>query len=62
MNIFYLILLIWGPSPETPKGILIQASGQKIIVFTQVAAMLIESYGLNSQIKVNEKYRRDFIE
>lgn len=41
----YVWLLISGPRASTPQGEIIQATGQKIIVYAAIITMLIQSYG-----------------
>jgi len=41
----YLYLLFFGPSPRTPEGLLIQAIGQKIIVYASIISVMIQSLG-----------------
>ena len=38
----YLYLLFWGPSAKTTEGLLIQAIGQKIVVYAQIFCMLVQ--------------------
>lgn len=41
----YLYLLFFGPSYRTPSGLVIQAAGQKIIVYAEIIAMGVFSLG-----------------
>jgi hypothetical membrane protein len=41
----YLWLLFEGPRPDSPAGLAIQATGQKIIVYAALLTVLIQSYG-----------------
>jgi hypothetical protein len=45
--IVYTIISVWvtffGPAPGTPAWVVIQATGQKIIVYVAVLALLVES-------------------
>jgi hypothetical protein len=41
----YLWLLFEGPRPDSPAGLTIQATGQKIIVYAALLTVLIQSYG-----------------
>jgi hypothetical protein len=41
----YVLLLIFGPSPKTAHGLLIQATAQKIIAYTAVLTFFIQSVG-----------------
>ena len=40
----YMVLLEFGPSPETGAGLLIQAMGQKIIVYVSIASIMAQSW------------------
>jgi len=40
----YLILLTYGPSAETPAGLVIQATGQKIIVYVSILSVMAQSW------------------
>ena len=41
----YIWLLFTGPRPDSPEGELIQATGQKLIVYASILCMLVQSYG-----------------
>jgi hypothetical protein len=41
----YIWLLFEGPSASTSTGLIIQATGQKIIVYAAIVSMFIQSYG-----------------
>ena len=41
----YLWLLFGGPHADTPNGVRIQATGQKIVVYAEIICMFIQSYG-----------------
>jgi len=41
----YLGLLFGGPHIDTPEGVRIQATGQKIVVYAEIVCMFIQSYG-----------------
>jgi hypothetical protein len=41
----YLWLLFFGPAPDTPNGLTIQATGQKIVVYTMIVTVFIEAVG-----------------
>jgi hypothetical protein len=41
----YLVLLFSGPEVETTGGLTIQAVGQKIVVYTGIICVVIQSYG-----------------
>jgi hypothetical protein len=37
--------LFGGPHIDTPEGVRIQATGQKIVVYAEIGCMFIQSYG-----------------
>ena len=41
----YLVLLFGGPHIDTPEGVRIQATGQKIVVYAEIGCMFLQSYG-----------------
>ncbi|MBM4456517.1 MAG: hypothetical protein FJ011_01935 [Chloroflexi bacterium] len=41
----YIILLTTGPKASTPQGLLIQATGQKVIAYASVLTVLIQALG-----------------
>jgi hypothetical protein len=41
----YIWLLFYGPSISTPNGLIIQATGQKIVVYAAILSMLAQGYG-----------------
>ncbi len=43
--LIYIILLFFGPSPETSEGLIIQVVGQKIIVYIMAIVYAIQGYG-----------------
>lgn len=47
----YLWVLFFGPKLNTPEGIYIQATSQKIVVYSEVMCMLIQSYGAYKLLK-----------
>ncbi|MEW5718375.1 MAG: DUF998 domain-containing protein, partial [Chloroflexota bacterium] len=47
----YLGLLFGGPSTKTPQGVLIQATGQKIIVYASIVSVLIQSLAARSILR-----------
>lgn len=47
----YLWLLFFGPSAATPQGMVIQAVGQKVIVYATIVVMLIVANGARQQAK-----------
>ncbi len=48
--LLYLGLLFGGPSIQTPQGVLIQATGQKIIVYASIISVLIQAVGARQMI------------
>lgn len=48
--VLYLGLLFAGPSSRTPEGLLIQATGQKIIVYASIISVLIQSLGARQRV------------
>lgn len=43
--ILYFVLLRMGPRSTTPEGLLIQATGQKIIVYASIASIFFQTLG-----------------
>jgi hypothetical protein len=43
--ILYMVLLLSGPSIKTPEGVMIQATGQKAIVYASIISILIQAVG-----------------
>jgi hypothetical protein len=43
--VLYLFLLTAGPAYDSPKGIAIQATGQKVIVYAMIISMFIQASG-----------------
>ena len=41
----YVLLLIAGPAYDSPEGIMVQAIGQKTIVYASVISIFIQAYG-----------------
>jgi hypothetical protein len=41
----YIWLLFEGPSTSTPNGLVIQATGQKIVVYAAIISMFVQAYG-----------------
>lgn len=48
--VLYLGLLFMGPSPRTPEGLLIQATGQKIIVYASIVSVLVQALGARQRV------------
>ncbi len=52
----YLFLLTRGPSSRTLDGLVIQATGQKVIVYASVVSILIQSLGaLRVERRLNDE-------
>jgi hypothetical protein len=49
--LLYLGLLFFGPSTRTSEGVLIQVTGQKIIVYASIVSVLIQSLGARDLAK-----------
>ena len=47
----YVLLINFGPAANTPEGLTIQATGQKIIAYACVASIILESLGAIRFIK-----------
>lgn len=43
--VLYFAFLFWGPRAASPDGLVIQATGQKIIVYASILAILFQSLG-----------------
>lgn len=41
----YLVLLFSGPRPDSAEGLMIQATGQKVIVYAAIVCMGLQGYG-----------------
>jgi hypothetical protein len=54
----YVWLLFEGPSANTPNGLIIQATGQKIIVYAAIISMFIQSYGVWKAIRESPRKER----
>jgi len=50
--LIYLFLMFMGPSRETIEGLIIQATGQKIILYTFAICLFIHGYGAWKQEKM----------
>ena len=44
----YIWLLFFGPSTNTPNGLMIQVTGQKIIAYAAIISVFIQAYGARS--------------
>jgi hypothetical protein len=47
----YVWLLFTGPSTQTPNGLIIQATGQKIVSYAAIISMFIQAYGARKRVK-----------
>lgn len=52
--VLYLILLTQGPSPSTPQGLVIQATGQKIIAYVSILSVLALSLGASRLLRITQ--------
>jgi len=52
--LLYLGLLFFGPTPRTPEGVLIQATGQKIIVYAAIISVLLQALGARTRLGKRE--------
>ena len=50
----YIVLLTRGPSLETAQGVMIQATGQKIIVYAAIIVIFIQSWGAIQVLRQRE--------
>jgi hypothetical protein len=48
--VLYLVLLMCGPGVATAEGLMIQAAGQKTIVYASIVSILIQSLGARKQL------------
>ena len=48
---FYVLVLIYGPSPREPGGILFQGVSQKFIMFNFIFSIIAQTLGFNKLIK-----------
>lgn len=48
--VLYLVLLMHGPAFGTPRGVMIQATGQKVIVYASIITIFIQSLGARKQL------------
>lgn len=51
----YIALLFTGPSSETLSGLVIQATGQKIVLYAFAVCLFIHGYGAYNQEKARKK-------
>jgi hypothetical protein len=48
--VLYLVLMIRGPGFATPQGVMIQATGQKVIVYASIVTILIQSLSARKRL------------
>jgi hypothetical protein len=48
--VLYLVLIMRGPGFATPQGLMIQATGQKTIVYASIISILIQALGARKQL------------
>ena len=51
---FYVWFILYGPSFSSPEGAELQVIGQKLIVYTSIFSMMIQAYGAQRQLKVED--------
>jgi hypothetical protein len=56
--VVYLWLLFTGPSPRSPEGLTIQATGQKIIVYAAIITVFIVADGARRLIQAEAARNR----
>lgn len=44
--VLYVLLLVAGPAYDSPEGIVVQAVGQKAIVYASVTSIFVQAYGV----------------
>ena len=49
--LLYLGLLFFGPTTRTPEGVLIQVTGQKIIVYASIVGVLIQALSARGRVE-----------
>ena len=49
---FYVWFILYGPSFASPEGAELQVIGQKLIVYTSIFSMMIQTYGAQQQLKI----------
>ena len=50
--VFYILVLMYGPSPRDPGGVAFQALSQKFILFNFLASIVIQTMGFSKLIRV----------
>ncbi len=50
---FYVWFILYGPSFRSPEGAELQVIGQKLIVYTSIFSMMIQTYGAQQQLKLD---------
>ena len=51
----YIWLLFFGPSTNTPSGLMIQVAGQKIIAYAAIISVFIQAYGSRSTAVIQSR-------
>jgi|SRR5579859_5201867 len=54
----YVLLLIFGPPARTPAGEIVQATGQKIIVYASILSILIQALNVQSLLLRNVEHKK----
>jgi hypothetical protein len=54
----YIWLLFFGPSTNTPSGLMIQVAGQKIIAYAAIISVFIQAYGSRSMTAIQSEESR----
>ena len=49
--IFYILVLMYGPSPREPGGITFQAIAQKFILLNFLASIIVQTMGFSKLVK-----------
>jgi hypothetical membrane protein len=53
--VLYILLLEFGPDARTPDGMVIQATGQKIIVYASILSILIQAFGARQAHRIRSQ-------
>ena len=51
---YYVWFILYGPSFASPEGEALQIIGQKMIVYISIFSMMIQAYGAQQQLKVED--------
>jgi hypothetical protein len=52
--VFYLVLMTRGPGPDTPDGLMIQATGQKVIAYASVISIYLQARAAKDVLESTE--------